>query len=138
MRFVIPGNPIPLARPRFAHKHVFDSQHMEKLKAGLIVRNQMKNVTPYESVPLSIEVSFVMTVPRCSEKRHAIYLDSYHIYKPDIDNLCKFVLDICNNVVYKDDCIVAKLSAQKLYGDDPRTEFTIKVLGTNNEMEKAK
>ena len=136
--FVIPGNPIALARPRFTHKHVFDSQHLEKLNAGLIIRHQMGSTTPFVNVPLSLSITFVMPIPHCSKERHAKLIDSYHIYRADIDNLCKFVLDICNSVVYKDDCIVAKLSAIKIYGDEPRTEFTIKELGRNNEMEKVK
>ncbi|MGD1008093.1 MAG: RusA family crossover junction endodeoxyribonuclease [Ignavibacteriaceae bacterium] len=136
-RFVIPGNPIALARPRFAHKHVFDSQHLEKLNAGLLIRNQLGNVSPSENVPLSMSIKFVMPIPSCSKVRHAKYIDAFHLHRPDIDNLCKFVLDICNNVVYKDDCIIVKLIATKIYGEEPRTEFTIKEMEIDNEMEKA-
>ena len=135
IRFVIPGNPIALARPRFAHKHVFDSQRLEKLTAGLHIRHQFGSETPYENVPLSMDIKFILPIPSCSKVRHDKYIDSFHTHRPDIDNLCKFVLDICNNLIYKDDCIIARLSSSKVYGDNPRTEFTIKEL---NEMEKIK
>jgi Holliday junction resolvase RusA-like endonuclease len=131
-RFIVPGNPVPLARARLCHKRFFDSQHLEKLNAGLIIRNQLGMFTPFENVPLSIDFLFVMPIPQCSQKRHAKYLDSYHIYRPDTDNMIKFYLDTCNNVLYKDDCIIAKISAIKIYGDEPRTEFTIRELGEIN------
>ena len=41
-----------------------------------------------------------------------------HIYKPDTDNLAKFVLDALNGTYYKDDSQVHALHAVKRYGDE--------------------
>lgn len=52
----------------------------------------------------------------------------WHTLTSDIDNLCKYFLDVSQGVLFKDDCIVAKLTAQKIYDDNPRTEFTVREL----------
>ena len=41
-----------------------------------------------------------------------------HIYKPDADNLAKFVMDALNGTYYKDDSQVHALHAIKRYGDE--------------------
>jgi len=45
--------------------------------------------------------------------------------KPDVDNLAKYVMDSCNEILWKDDCFVTRLQVEKLYVDDgdnrPRT-----------------
>ena len=123
--FIIQGNPLALARPRFGHKHIFDSQHFEKLSAALSIRNQMGSTPLFENCPLFIEIIFYMKMPKCSLKKRAQILGSFHIFKPDIDNLEKFLFDSCNNVVFKDDCLIAQVTKKKIYGEEPRTEFTI-------------
>jgi Holliday junction resolvase RusA-like endonuclease len=67
-----------------------------------------------------------MTIPRTASKRRQIELDGmHHIIKPDIDNMIKYYLDICTNVVFKDDCIIAQVTARKVYDQNPRTQFTL-------------
>lgn len=41
-----------------------------------------------------------------------------HIYKPDTDNLAKFVMDALNGVYYKDDSQVYQLTVLKRYGEE--------------------
>jgi len=50
-----------------------------------------------------------------------------HIFKPDLDNLTKFVLDVLVGLAYDDDKQVVKLTAEKRYADGgkPRTEILI-------------
>lgn len=33
---------------------------------------------------------------------------------PDVDNLCKFIMDACNGVIYRDDIQVFRLVATKI------------------------
>ena len=44
---------------------------------------------------------------------------------PDADNLAKYVMDSCNGILWKDDCLIARLQVEKLYVEDgynrPRT-----------------
>jgi Holliday junction resolvase RusA-like endonuclease len=126
--FIIYGNPIALARPRFGHKHVFDSQHFEKLNAGLSIRNQMGDDPLFQNCPLFAEIIFFIKMPKCNLEKRSQLLDTYHYTRADLDNLIKFLLDICNNVVYKDDCLISKIIATKIYGEEPSTKFTIGTL----------
>jgi crossover junction endodeoxyribonuclease RusA len=46
--------------------------------------------------------------------------------KPDIDKLCRAVLDALTGVVYGDDAQVVRLEATKDYGDTPGTAIEIR------------
>ena len=69
-----------------------------------------------------------MLIPK-AKARHK--LDStgkpahYHTSTPDLDNLQKFILDSCKNIVLVDDRYVASISTRKIYSTIPRTEFTV-------------
>lgn len=45
--------------------------------------------------------------------------------KPDIDNICKSILDACNGIVYPDDKQVTKVYLVKVYSTEPRVEVEI-------------
>ena len=132
--FIIPGDPTPLARPRFYKKKIYDSQKNIKLIAGLHVQQQ-QNDDPLLEGALHLDITFFMKAPESiSAKRRALLFATAHIFKPDLSNMIKFYEDICSNVVYHDDCIIAKISARKIYDEIPRTEFTLRVI---NEKEKS-
>jgi Holliday junction resolvase RusA-like endonuclease len=118
--YIIPGDPVPLARPRVGRYHVWDSQKTTKLAAGLHLRNQHEE-QPYFTGPLELKIMFYLPIPKVRWKNPP----HHHIFKPDLDNLVKFVCDICNEILYHDDCIVSRIEAQKVYDRNPRTEFTI-------------
>lgn len=71
-----------------------------------------------------MHVIFFMPIPTSrSKKKQLELLNKPHLFKPDLSNLIKFVEDCCNNIVFKDDCIITSINAQKVYSDTPRTEF---------------
>jgi len=124
--FIIPGDPTPLARPRFSHKKIYDSQKNLKLIASLNVQQQQSN-DPLLQGALQLDVTFYMKAPASiSIKRRQLLYGTNHIFKPDLDNLIKFICDICNNVTYEDDCIISVINAKKTYDENPRTEFTLR------------
>ena len=51
----------------------------------------------------------------------------FHSVKPDLDNLCKFLLDTIagKGRMICDDSQICVLQAEKVYGKTPRTEITI-------------
>jgi Holliday junction resolvase RusA-like endonuclease len=53
---------------------------------------------------------------------------TYHVLKPDIDNLAKFVLDCMNQKFYPDDSQVVLLHCSKVYGNDVGTHVTIETV----------
>lgn len=48
-----------------------------------------------------------------------------HAIRPDLDNIVKFLLDVCNGIIYRDDSLISSMSVKKVYSENPRTEFTI-------------
>ena len=57
-----------------------------------------------------------------------------HVKRPDIDNLLKFVADSLNDIFWRDDTLICRVEAQKVYSEKPRTEIYIKILDTLSEF----
>jgi Holliday junction resolvase RusA-like endonuclease len=120
MKFVIKGDPIPLARARMGKYSIYDSQKHEKFVASMQLTHQMTGIKKF-SGPLEIDVKFYMQIPKAKRNK----LGKPHFYKPDLDNLLKMLNDVCNHIVFNDDCLIYKVSACKVYGYIPSTEFII-------------
>ena len=118
--FVIDGDPKPLARPRFGARRVWDSQKKLKHDIQLILQSQ-KKYKGFLSKALHMEVTFFMKTPLKSRRE-----GQFHIYRPDLDNMIKMVGDVCGQILYKEDCIIASIAAKKIYDLHPRTEFYLK------------
>lgn len=54
--------------------------------------------------------------------------------KPDIDNICKSVLDALNGLAYVDDKNCIGINACKVYGDEERIEVILTEAEEHNEM----
>jgi Holliday junction resolvase RusA-like endonuclease len=123
--YVIPGNPMPLARARYGKNKIWDSQKQQKFAFGLHLSSQHQN-RPLYFGPLLFEVIFFMKIPD-SQKRKITTDNRPHIYVPDLSNLIKFVEDAATGVLFHDDCIISNINAKKIYDitDMPRTEFRI-------------
>ena len=119
--YTIPGDPIPLARPRFGQNRVWDSQKAIKFSAGLFVSKTHAS-QPLFIGPITLDVIFYLPKPKSVPK---LMLGRHHTSRPDLDNLIKFVGDICNGIAYNDDACIAVINAAKLYDNNPRTVFTL-------------
>lgn len=130
-KYVIKGDPTPLARPRYSRisKAIFDPQKNQKLFAQISLDQQHGN-SPQFSGPVHIDMIFYMAAPKAiSVKRKKLLVNKYHVFKPDTDNCIKYVCDVLVNAeILKDDCIVSSITAYKIYDMEPRTEFTIRSL----------
>ena len=122
--YVLNGDPVPLARGRFSDKtkRIYDSQKTLKLLNGIALRSQHDDQPMYTG-PLHLIVTFFIGIPKNSKR-----LYYHHTFKPDLDNLIKWICDISNSVLYHDDCTIAKITATKLYDTNARTEFYFEVL----------
>lgn len=118
MKYIIPGQPIPLARPRFGKERVYDCQRGEKFVAGTNLRFWHKD-KPLFVGPLELNIIFFMGSTRQK---------GWHALRPDLDNLIKFVLDVMNGIVFNDDKQVVRIIAEKMYDKEPRTEIMIEEL----------
>jgi len=126
MLYLLKGDPCPLQRARIAGRRVYDNQVGIKLHARICLESQQDNVPPFENIPLHLNVTFFMKLPHNPKLRKQYLKQHYHIFKPDADNLLKMLGDISNSILYRDDCLIAKITAEKIYTDgEPRTEFTL-------------
>lgn len=134
MTYVIEGDPIALARVRIAsNNRCYDSQKETKLVCGIQLSNQHENL-PLFTGPLHINMTFFMPIAPSSQKKNLA--GSYHYFRPDLDNCIKFICDIATGILYHEDCIIASISAKKVYDNKPRTEFCITQLTGNQYNEE--
>jgi Holliday junction resolvase RusA-like endonuclease len=120
--FIISGDPIAWARPgRTKTGKIYDTQKDEKDDYKLIIQSQWHEKIPYSSA-LHMDATFFM--PFSNKKQHEL---DWHTYYPDIDNLCKFLMDAAKDL-YVNDSIIASIAARKMYSSHPHTEFTLTIL----------
>ena len=122
MKYILKGDPVPLQRPRFGRRHVWDAQKAKRVIAGIELGYQHTGHSLF-SKPIKVECIFYFKIPKTRIKKLKPLTE--YFFKPDIDNLIKYVLDAASKVLYTDDCIVAEIYSKKLYDTVPRTEITI-------------
>lgn len=132
--YTVIGDPVPLARPRISGtaRLVYDSQKVLKHSVLHQLLGQ-RGDNPLITGPCHLDVVFYLRIPKLSVSKMQALEGKYHVYKPDTDNLVKFILDVCcmqdfddnQGILLKDDCIVSSIHAKKLYSVTPRTVFTI-------------
>ncbi len=131
--FSVPGAPRGKARPharafmgkvqRFKDSKTVAYESLVKLYASDIMEN-------FERIddPVSVQID-VFIEPVASTKRaqyaQMIAGQIMPTKAPDLDNIVKSILDGCNGVVFRDDVLVVKLGATKLYAIDSRVDVTV-------------
>ena len=126
IEFSIPGTPKPLKRHRVSKNGgMYDPCSKQKAETWL----QIARFKPSEPYAGDIRLSLFFYMPR--PKRHysksgAVLSVKYHSFRPDLDNLVKFIADVIQGKdrMIVDDSQICVLEAQKLYGK-PRTEVII-------------
>lgn len=124
IEFTAPVVAVPKARPRFTRSGrtytPAKTQAFEK-QIALMARRAMADsgVSRVESGAVSVLAYFYYTPPQSWSKKRKLELIKKVVVpkttKPDIDNLKKAVLDGMNGVVFADDALVSRISAEKAY-----------------------
>jgi Holliday junction resolvase RusA-like endonuclease len=123
--YLVLGTPTPWKRARLCGKRFFDGQiedkEMFRLEVGLQHGNE-----PLFSNKIELDVTFYMGIPEghARKKRYELAMH-YHGKYPDLDNLCKYLLDSIQSVIITDDKLVCSIKASKIYDEIPRVEFKI-------------
>ena len=126
---VVPGKPIPKARPRMTKSgHTYTDKktfNHEKLIRGM-AKERMAELGLEPSVDnLEVHMTFYFPMPTSwSKKKKRERFAKPHTIRPDLDNLVK-IIDSLNGVVWEDDCQVYKLFATKLWAVAPATHILI-------------
>ncbi len=135
--YVVHGNPLALARARCSRGKVYDSQKHNKLLWGLDLSRQFAGTELFKG-PLGMDVIFYFPIPTTySTLKKENTKSQWHIFRPDCDNLIKFVSDVATSICYEDDCIISKITSEKVYDDGkgPRTEFVLYSLDKRTHRE---
>jgi Holliday junction resolvase RusA-like endonuclease len=141
MKLIIPGMPIAKARPKFCRR----GMHLQPYDPQDDIKKNIKN-SLYEFIHQKIHedaqfsyefykineaqaliIHFDFFFPVMSTKKISPWFLDYHIYKPDLDNLDKFYLDILSKEIFPDDKQVVELSSKKFFSKKPRTEINIMI-----------
>jgi len=123
-KFIIEGNPIPLARHRKGKYGMYDSQKREKESFLWKCVSQIKSVPAIGGVFKST-MKFYCSMPKSwSQKKKDSLNGEYRPSRPDLDNYIKFVLDAIPDY-FADDALMVDIKASKMYSQNPRTEITL-------------
>lgn len=121
--FYVDTTPVPKGRPRFRSMGRFVSTYTDNKTRNFeaLIAEQAKDamgdMEPLET-PLTVFLHFTLPIPASASKKvKEALLNAPHTKKPDIDNLCKSVLDGMANIVFKNDGQIASLHATKKYGN---------------------
>jgi Holliday junction resolvase RusA-like endonuclease len=119
--FTIPS--IPIAQPRQRHRVVTTggksfatnytpSKHpVQDFRAVCKLCASNAYSGPLLQSPLCVSLVFMLPRPSSTPKKH---VDKFpHVKKPDIENLCKSVMDALTMVVWHDDRQIFSLNAEK-------------------------
>jgi len=60
-----------------------------------------------------------------STKKKTALMGKDHYIKPDLSNLIKYIEDISQGLLFRDDSAITKIVARKIYDPHARTEFSL-------------
>lgn len=133
VKFIVPGEPQGKARPRFARIGNYTRTYTpdETVRYENLVKLFYQQET--KGIKLEGEIAAkivgVFPIPKSvSKKNRELMLQGkiLHTKKIDCDNLAKIILDSVNGIAYDDDKQVCRLYVEKVYGEKPRVEVTLK------------
>ena len=130
--FTIPGKPVAKGRPRaavvkgmariYTPKKTADYEAAARWAASVGMRGH-----DLFTGPVTVRFRFYFPIAKSWPKHRREEASAGrlpHTGKPDVDN-CAKVLDAMNGIVFADDSQVVRVEAEKLYGDEPRTEVEV-------------
>lgn len=121
-----------LQRPRF-HGHAYDTDRNRVDKEHIAAMYRMacrekasaRPVVAPKDVPVAVRIVVHRPVPASRPKK---VVREHDVYKPDIDNVAKLVLDALNRVAWTDDAQVTQLvavRAARARGVEEHTTVTV-------------
>jgi len=131
--YVLVGAPTHLKRPRINPRAIcmYDSQKMDKEIDRIELEAQHTKYHNRSVIlsgkPLRLTCTFFMGVPTSAGKR-TDREGMYHIYKPDLSNLIKYIEDISVGILIEDDNLISELYAVKKYSSFSHTEFKYEII----------
>jgi len=133
IEFIVPGQPVPKGRPKFARRGkgvvaytpaktaAYETLVQHVAAAAMVGRAPTAR-------PVKLVVNLAMQVPASwSKKRRAMAIagEIRATKKPDADNVLKGLKDGCNGIVWNDDAQVICIELWKAYDQNPRATVAV-------------
>jgi Holliday junction resolvase RusA-like endonuclease len=117
--FFIPIEPVAKGRPKFSTRGGCFRTYTPSKTASFerTVRDFLRDYMQSNHVSMvfdacALEVVFWMKRPKCRK------VEVWSAVRPDLDNVVKGLTDAMNGVLLKDDSLICKLDAKKMYQED--------------------
>lgn len=110
-KFFVGGNPIPQGSLKVINGNVLhtNARELKRWRADIGNTYKLMNKPPIDGA-VQLELTFVLAKPKTVKR-------IYPFVRPDLDKLCRAVLDALTGIAYKDDQQVVTLNANKIYGE---------------------
>ena len=127
VRFEIPGPPVPKSRARVTRTNTYQPKKTaEYERSGKWAAHIAMGRRRPTFGPVAVQVFAYMPIPASwSVLKRSYAIGSKHYKRPDLDNIVKMALDICNGIVFHDDGQVSVIFSSKYYSEDPRLEVEV-------------
>lgn len=124
VRFLVEGDPRGKQRPKFASRGGFAKAYTPKETREYERKVRASYQRDCDDLklegPIEARIYANFGIPKSiSKKKRKEMIGTYHMSKPDCDNIEKIILDPINEVAYDDDKQVCKLLAEKKYSEVP-------------------
>lgn len=139
LHFEIPGKPMGKGRPRFARMGKFTKTYTDKntVNYEVLVKESFHQDYP-DHEPLTGYINMVVIayfpIPISLSKKKAKLCLTGELLpdkKPDIDNIAKIIADSLNEIAYKDDKQIIKMTITKFYSLRPHVSVEIEGIISN-------
>lgn len=132
MRLTIPGVPVGKARPRITRNGSYTPKKTREYEAKVQACWRAQSGQKFaDKVPLLATLTAYFPIPKSVSKKKAAAMEgTFHVSRPDCDNIAKAVLDSLNGLAYHDDSAVQIDRCWKVYtSGNPRVEVTVSEAG---------
>lgn len=123
MIIFVPGDPVGKERPRHDPRHPERRPHTPQKTKNYeeTVAWHWKNARgPKLDGPIRLRIVWHCRIPKSASKAKRAAMNSGQILpmtRPDLDNVCKSVMDALNGVAYHDDSQIVSLTAIRRYAE---------------------
>lgn len=123
--FEILGKPVGKGRPRFGNGFTYTPKKTVEFE-NLVRLAWMNEHHEKLEGDIAVEIEARFPIPKSVSKKKRAELDGMpYPHKPDVDNICKTILDALNGIAYDDDAQVTYVTVYKAYAETPKTIVTL-------------
>ena len=129
--FTVPGIPVGKGRPRVTMHGTYTPKKTKEYEQRVRDCWRTQSGAHFDAgQAIRAEINAWFPIPKSTPKKRAACMDgTFHLKKPDSDNIAKAILDSLNGLAYPDDSAVQLGPVDKRYTNGaPRVEVKIHVI----------